>query len=167
MSSQRQQQQQQTEDTGANDLNQLVLASGVVVVLTVVLSLALQAFFQIYLLVAVPIMFVYLALNCPSNESFDAKFHLKRVLSGQELPDDHPNKPRGFLGRALAGVNATLLTQISTGMGYEITYFNGIFATAIKVRVPAANGDFYWVGINRKWYYVFSTEINPTRGKYD
>ncbi|KAL7461145.1 hypothetical protein ACHAXS_001572 [Conticribra weissflogii] len=43
---------------------------------------------------AAPLTGFYLMSTCPTAESFDAKRELKRVLRGDNLPEDHPDKPK-------------------------------------------------------------------------
>ena len=109
---------------------------------------------------ALPLLYLYLASTCPPASSFEAKKELKRVLRGHHLPDHHPDKPKGWLGEAVARINATVATELATGLGYEETVVD--LAGAIRVacvRVPAAKMDFYWVGALHTWYYVYSNEI--------
>ena len=47
-------------------------------------------------LILLPLVYFYGLQTCPTVESFDAKKELKRVLRGHHLPEDHPNKPKGF-----------------------------------------------------------------------
>jgi hypothetical protein len=69
---------------------------------------------SIILLCLLPLLYLYLVQHCPSNASFDAKKELKRVMRGYWLPDDDPNKPRGFLNETLARLNATVTTELGT-----------------------------------------------------
>ena len=46
--------------------------------------------------------------TCPTNETFEAKKELKRVLRGYYKSDADPSKPKNFLEKALAKVNATV-----------------------------------------------------------
>ncbi|KAL7538235.1 hypothetical protein ACHAXR_008383 [Thalassiosira sp. AJA248-18] len=43
---------------------------------------------------AAPAVGFYLFITCPTTESFDGKRELKRVLRGEKLSDDHPDKPK-------------------------------------------------------------------------
>ncbi|KAL7552245.1 hypothetical protein ACHAWF_015473 [Thalassiosira exigua] len=43
---------------------------------------------------AAPAMGFYLFSTCPTSDSFDGKKELKRVLRGEKLPEDHPDKPK-------------------------------------------------------------------------
>lgn len=125
-----------------------------------------SAIFAVYV-VMFPVMYLYAVQTCPSNRSFDAKRELKRVLRGDHLAEDDPNKPRGFFQRAMAKTRATVATELSTGMGYEITMYNMLGAcTLAAVRVPAADTDCFWIGAFGKWRYIGQRQI-PDDGKMD
>mmetsp|Transcript_16122 Transcript_16122/g.21080 ORF Transcript_16122/g.21080 Transcript_16122/m.21080 type:complete len:193 (-) Transcript_16122:187-765(-) len=114
----------------------------------------------VYLLLTCPILFLYMIQVCPSEQSFDVRKELKRVLRGHHLAEDHPDKPKGFLSETLARVTAAITTEIATGLGYEVTMFNLYrVLRVVWVRVPAANKDFYWVGAFSRWTYVYTAEI--------
>jgi hypothetical protein len=124
--------------------------------------LALKVVFQAtaVLLFVLPFLYLYLVQTCPPLSSFDAKKELKRVLRGHHLPDDHPEKPKGFLGQTFARLQATVATELATGLGYEIEVQNLAGAALLAcVRVPAAKKNCYWVGAAHKWWYVCSTEM--------
>ena len=113
----------------------------------------------VYILV-LPLLYFYLLSTCPSEQSFDAKKELKRVLRGHHLPEDHPDKPKGFLGQTLARINASVATELATGLGYEVTLIPlAAAAIVVCVRVPTVRHDFYWIGAAHKWWYVYSTEM--------
>ena len=125
----------------------------------VLLRFVLNAALILYVL-ALPIMYLYLVQNCPSDASFDAKKELKRVMRGHHLPEDHPDKPKGFFSETLARVSAAVTAEVATGLGYEITMIS--MAGAVKVacvRVPAAKMDYYWAGLVGRWYFVYSNEL--------
>lgn len=111
-------------------------------------------------LLALPLLYFYAVQNCPSMESFDAKKELKRVLRGHHLPEDHPNKPKGFLEELAARVTATVTTEIATFPGYEVDMTSLAGAAWIAdVRIPTAKLQCYWIGVFHKWYYITSYEI--------
>jgi len=140
------------------DQQNLDLLQGLVGMLAVVI--VLRALSQMLSLLAFPLVFVYATMTCPSMDSFDAKKELKRVLRGADLAENDPNKPRGFLGKTLAKVTATVTAELATGLGYEetLTPFAGA-ATLATLRVPAANMDLYWIGAFGKWRYLYQQEI--------
>lgn len=121
--------------------------------------LLFSAMFGIYIL-AFPLVYLYLVQKCPNMESFDAKKEIKRVLRGYHLPDDDPNKPKGFLSETIARIGATITTELATGTGYEIQIYPLAGAAHVAaVRVPSAKMDCYWVGAVGRWFYVYSREM--------
>lgn len=115
-------------------------------------------------LLALPLLYFYAVQNCPSMESFDAKKELKRVLRGYHLPEDHPNKPKGFLEELAARVTAAVTTEIATFPGYELEMTSlGGAAWIADVRVPTAKVQCYWIGAFHKWHYITSYEIPERR----
>lgn len=111
-------------------------------------------------LLALPLLYFYAVQNCPSMESFDAKKELKRVLRGHHLPEDDPNKPKGFFEELAARVTATVTAEIATFPGYEVDMTSlGGAAWMAGVRIPTAKVQCYWIGAFHKWYYITSFEI--------
>lgn len=138
---------------------ELLTYAGYLIAGLVILKILFQTMFVLYIL-AFPIAYLYLVQTRPSDQSFDAKQQLKRVLRGQHLPEDHPDKPKGFLGETLARINASVATELATGLGYEVSLTTlASAATVAKVRVPTVNTDFYWLGAASRWTYVYSSEI--------
>jgi len=89
---------------------------------SILLKVVFQAMFYVYI-VALPLVYLYCVQTCPSNESFDAKKEIKRVLRGHHLPENHPDKPKGFLTNALNRLQATVATEVATGLGYEVSLY--------------------------------------------
>mmetsp|Transcript_24101 Transcript_24101/g.37191 ORF Transcript_24101/g.37191 Transcript_24101/m.37191 type:complete len:270 (-) Transcript_24101:975-1784(-) len=144
------------------DNQQLLIYAFFAISAAVGIRLLFEAVFMVYIFVF-PALYFYALQNCPPADSFEAKKELKRVLRGHHLPEDHPDKPKGFLSQTLNRLQATVATEMATFPGYEVTTTN--FAGACigaKVRVPSVNADLYWVGIFGKWRYIFQTEI-PTQ----
>ena len=125
------------------------------------LRVVLNAALVLYIL-ALPALYVYLLNTCPAEASFDAKKELKRVMRGHHLPENHPDKPKGFLSETLARLSASVTAEVATGLlGYEITMIDlAGAAKVVCVRVPAAKMDYYWAGLVGQWYYVYSNEIS-------
>jgi hypothetical protein len=117
------------------------------------------------LVLALPLLYVYAMQTCPTISSFDAKKELKRVLRGQHLPEDHPNKPKGFLEEMAARVAATVTAELATFPGYELEVTNlGGAGWLMDVRVPAAKLQCFWIGAFNKWTYICSFDIpDPPR----
>lgn len=124
-----------------------------------------DAMYVVYIF-AFPAVFVYAIMTCPPIESFDAKKELKRVLRGYHLPENDPNKPKGFIEKAYAKVTASVTTELATGMGYEVTLYPFLGAAIVAaVRVPGANMDCYWIGAFGKWRYLFQQEITKYKAE--
>lgn len=115
-------------------------------------------------LLALPLLYLYAVQTCPSVGSFDAKKELKRVLRGDHLPENDPNKPKGFLEEMAARVTASVTAEIATFPGYEVEMTSlGGAGWIADVRVPTAQSQCYWVGAFNKWYYVTSFKIPERR----
>jgi hypothetical protein len=116
------------------------------------------------LVLALPLLYVYALQTCPASTSFDAKKELKRVLRGQHLPEDHPNKPKGFLEEMAARVAASVTAELATFPGYEMEMTSlGGAGWLADVRVPAAKVQCFWIGAFNKWTYIcsFDTPERP------
>jgi len=112
------------------------------------------------LVLAIPLVYVYGLQTCPYENSFDAKKELKRVLRGQHLPDDHPNKPKGFLEEMAARVAASVTTELATLPGYELQMTNLAGAGWIAdMRIPTAKLQCFWIGVFHRWIYICSFDI--------
>lgn len=117
--------------------------------------------------IIVPIVILYGMSTCPSNESFDAKKELKRVLRGHHLPENHPDKPKDdWFSSTIARVTASVATELATSMGYELSFFN-VFGACnfVTVRVPLANQELYWIGILGKWRYLLKRDLESPEQK--
>lgn len=128
--------------------------------------LAVRALFSaligLYIL-ALPLLYLYMVKTCPDEASFEAKKEIKRVLRGTHLPESHPDKPKGFLGETLARINASVTTELATGLGYEVTMISLAGAAWIsKVKVPAVNLELYWAGAFDRWFYITSTKLETS-----
>ena len=143
----------------------LLQVTGVVFLVLALLKIIFSTLFKLSILL-LPVL-LYASQNVPSNESFDAKKELKRVLRGHHLSEDDPRKPKGWLEETIAKVQASVTTELSTSFGYEIEMTNILnFATLAHTRVPAAKVDCYWIGIFGKWHYLTMRNI-PERQKED
>lgn len=113
--------------------------------------------------IALPLGILFLMQNCPSNESFDAKKELKRVLRGHHLPDSHPEKPKDdWLSQGLARITASVTTELATSLGYELSFFNVFGACSlVTVQVPSIRMELYWFGACGSWYYLYQREVVP------
>lgn len=146
-----------SNNTLTHDQNKQLLQYAVYFLGSIMILRALtQAVFAVSLLF-VPMVYLYALQSCPSENSFDAKKELRRILRGHHLPENHEAKPKGWLNETIARVNAAVTTELATGLGYEVSMrsFGGA-AWLTCVRVPTNKIDFYWIGAFDKWIYVYS-----------
>ncbi|KAL3809673.1 hypothetical protein ACHAXA_004224 [Cyclostephanos tholiformis] len=117
---------------------------------------------------AAPAMGFYLFTTCPTNESFDGKRELKRILRGDQLPKDHPNKPKGFLEKAIAKVSASIEAEaaVFAGCKVEILDVGGVFKIA-SVQHPITKTVFFWLGAVNKWRYITANDFPAQHSKAD
>jgi hypothetical protein len=71
-----------------------IVSIGITLVGGMVATRILTAVSRLATALAAPLAGLYLMSTCPSDESFDGKRELKRVLRGENLPEDHPDKPK-------------------------------------------------------------------------
>lgn len=142
---------------------EIIKYAGYVLAAAVALRIVFSTMYIVYIL-AFPLAFIYLVSTCPAEESFDARRELKRVMRGHHLPEDHPDKPKGFLSEALARITASVTTELATSLGYEVTMI-GLAGAALVVcvRVPTVKMDYYWLGAANNWYYVYSCQVQDTK----
>jgi len=88
-------------------------------------------------------------------ESFDAKKELKRILRKENLPDDHPEKPKGWLGKMASKAIASVAGEAMTAAGYTIKFddFAGVVRIA-EVELDVDKSTLVWVGVVNKWYFL-------------
>jgi len=145
------------------DNQQLLIYAFFAISAAVGIRLIFEAMFMVYIFV-LPALYFYCLQNCPTIESFEPKKELKRVLRGHHLPEDHPDKPKGFLSETFTRLQASVAAEMATFPGYEVTTMNfGGACIGAKVRVPSVNADLYWIGILGKWRYLFQSEIPAER----
>lgn len=139
----------------------LVMYGGVAIVAAIafrILSSAVSSGLLSILLL--PAVYIYLVSTCPSADTFDAKKELKRILRGHHLPENHRDKPHGLVSETLARIQASVVTEIATLPGYEVTTVSLAGACVVAcTRVPSVHRDYYWVGAVDQWWYVCGTEI--------
>eukprot|EP00579_Thalassiosira_antarctica_P000986 CAMPEP_0201869406 /NCGR_PEP_ID=MMETSP0902-20130614/2930_1 /ASSEMBLY_ACC=CAM_ASM_000551 /TAXON_ID=420261 /ORGANISM="Thalassiosira antarctica, Strain CCMP982" /LENGTH=143 /DNA_ID=CAMNT_0048394905 /DNA_START=30 /DNA_END=458 /DNA_ORIENTATION=- len=94
---------------------------------------------------AAPVMGFYLFSTCPTSDSFDGKRELKRVLRGDKLPEDHPDKPKGFFEKTLAKVSAAIEGEAAAlaGCKVEIMDLWGIIKIA-SIQHPITKTAYFW-----------------------
>uniref|UniRef100_A0A7S2EWT4 Uncharacterized protein n=1 Tax=Trieres chinensis TaxID=1514140 RepID=A0A7S2EWT4_TRICV len=119
-------------------------------------------------LAAFPMIYLHAIQTCPNESTFDAKKELKRVMRGENLSENDPNKPKGFWEKTMARAKATVGTELATSLGYEVSFMNfgGAFIVAC-VRVQSLESDCYWVGVHGGWKYIMSRTIPMEEQKAD
>ena len=138
----------------------LLFYGGSAVIGAIIFRFVFQAMYGLYIL-AFPLLYLYLVMNCPTPESFDAKKELKRILRGHHLPENHKDKPKGLLEETLARLQATVTTELATLPGYEVTLVPLAGAVVVaSCRVPSMQLDYYWIGACQQWWFVYA---NPLR----
>lgn len=137
--------------------NKIVLRYGAMIVVASILIRALSSSMVLIYFVGLPLLYIYALQTCPPVSSFDAKKELKRVLRGHHLPEDHPEKPKGFLEELATRVAASVTTELATLPGYEVSMmpFGGA-VILVDLVIPTANTQHYWLGAFGKWHYVYS-----------
>ena len=83
--------------------------------------------------------------TCPTNETFEAKKELKRVLRGYYKSDADPSKPKNFLEKALAKVNATVEAEAAALAGCNVE----IIVSAYELFVGIASCRcYFWIRVS-------------------
>jgi len=116
------------------------------------LSLSLSVLLIPFLIIA--------SMACPDISTFDAKKELKRVLRGQHLPENHPEKPKGWFAETTARVAATVAGELATGLGYEVTHMPLICAIFTTVKLNSLDTECYWIGAFNKWYFIMQRKLD-------
>lgn len=121
---------------------------------------ALAASFTLYMSL-LPILYFYGLQTCPSRASFDTKRELKCVLRGDQLPEDHPDKPKTGFGAFMKGAMATLTSELATLPGYQLEMMS-IWGAAwiVTLTLPTSDLACVWIGCNNKWYYWGSRSLS-------
>jgi hypothetical protein len=92
---------------------------------------------------ALLLLYVYAIQTCPSMSS--SKQQLKRVLRGENLPEDHPDKPKGFFKQMATRVAASVTAELATFPGYEVTLTPFAGATILAVIGSKASGTIIYI----------------------
>ena len=83
-----------SNDESNNSINGDFITIGGTLIVSLIASRILVSISRVATAFAAPLAGLYLMSTCPVDESFDAKRELKRVLRGEKLPADHPDKPK-------------------------------------------------------------------------
>jgi hypothetical protein len=138
----------------------LLLYGGAAIVIAVAIKLILISLGSLVLLIP---LYIYMVSTCPDPATFDAKKELKRILRGYHLPENHPDKPKGFLSETVARVQATIATEVATLPGYTVQTLTVAQAWVwASVRVDAVQLEFYWIGAFDRWWYVRCSSTAPS-----
>ena len=119
--------------------------------------------------IILPILIIYAMANHPTQNSFDAKKELKRVLRGHHLPTGHEQKPKqDWLSQTISRVTASVAAEAATALGYQVEFWNvyGI-VTFVTVDVPVMNMELYWIGVFGGWRYVYKREKAQVQAQQD
>jgi hypothetical protein len=145
-----------------NDNKQLIQYALMAVGAIVAIKTLVQSIMTVLCLIF-PLLYVYMVQTCPQESSFDGKKELRRVLRGHHLPEDHPDKPKGYFTKMAAKVSASVQTQV-TGCQQEMTSYKGAFII-VSMKVPSAKMQCYWIGALGGWKYIYSSELSTSESK--
>ncbi|KAL9188015.1 hypothetical protein ACHAXT_006393 [Thalassiosira profunda] len=151
----------ETDPTAAEQPPRSELATiGVTLLGTFVAARCLAVVSRLATVLAAPAAGLYLFSTCPTNDSFDGKRELKRVLRGDKLPEDHPDKPKGFIEKAMAKAAASLEAEaaVFAGCKVEILDLYGFIKVA-SIQHPITKTAYFWLGAVNKWRYVMAKDI--------
>eukprot|EP00804_Cyclotella_cryptica_P010546 CCRYP_016321-RA/>CCRYP_016321-RA protein AED:0.44 eAED:0.44 QI:185/1/1/1/1/1/3/421/180 len=145
-----------------------IVSIGITLIGSMIATRILATVSRLATAVAAPLAGLYLMTTCPSNDSFDAKRELKRVLRGENLPEDHPDKPKNFLQKTIAKVNATIQAETDAFVGckVEIVDLMGLLKIA-SILSPTSNKYYYWLGAVNKWRYLMTRDVPVQESKRD
>eukprot|EP00584_Thalassiosira_punctigera_P009832 CAMPEP_0172532540 /NCGR_PEP_ID=MMETSP1067-20121228/5557_1 /TAXON_ID=265564 ORGANISM="Thalassiosira punctigera, Strain Tpunct2005C2" /NCGR_SAMPLE_ID=MMETSP1067 /ASSEMBLY_ACC=CAM_ASM_000444 /LENGTH=283 /DNA_ID=CAMNT_0013317071 /DNA_START=71 /DNA_END=919 /DNA_ORIENTATION=+ len=130
--------------------NELLLQYGLMALGALVALKIIFAALNVLSILVLPLLYLYACSNVPSNESFDAKKELKRVMRGAHLPEER--QPQGFFEQGLNRLAASVTAELATSLGYEMSVTDYLGAAKLaSVKVPVAGAEYYWVGIVGKW----------------
>mmetsp|Transcript_14969 Transcript_14969/g.30514 ORF Transcript_14969/g.30514 Transcript_14969/m.30514 type:complete len:160 (-) Transcript_14969:114-593(-) len=129
----------------------------------IVLGLVVPGFLHLVILatLAVGLVLGYLHHTCPSDDSFDAKRELKRVLRGHHLAENDPHKPKGFWKRKMARLGASLQAEIPSAMGQHYVTIHPIatIAKVARIRVQNTQQEYTWIGLAGRWIFYQASDI--------
>eukprot|EP00580_Thalassiosira_gravida_P016651 CAMPEP_0201666904 /NCGR_PEP_ID=MMETSP0494-20130426/10614_1 /ASSEMBLY_ACC=CAM_ASM_000839 /TAXON_ID=420259 /ORGANISM="Thalassiosira gravida, Strain GMp14c1" /LENGTH=170 /DNA_ID=CAMNT_0048146463 /DNA_START=27 /DNA_END=539 /DNA_ORIENTATION=+ len=133
---------------------------GMSIVGTFVAARCLAVISRLATFFAAPALGFYLFTTCPTNETFDGKKELKRVLRGDKLPEDDPNKPKGFFQKTMAKVSASIEAEAAAlaGCKVEIMDLYGLVKVA-SIQHPMTKTAYFWLGAVNKWRFVMAKDF--------
>jgi len=82
------------------------------------------------------------------------------------LPEDHPNKPKGFFEKMAAKVSASIEAEAAAlaGCKVEIVDLYGIVKMA-SITHPITNTRYFWLGAVNKWRYIMAKDFPSGHSK--
>ena len=141
---------------GAGISPRFLMQAGGCFVSILLLSILLSGspFIIFLVIVVVTLVFALMHRDCPSDDSFDSKRQLKRVLRGHHLADDDPGKPKGFVGQNWRRLQASIATELPSVMGQHHVTIQPIGTIAKVARVRVQQKEYTWMGVMGRWLYV-------------
>ena len=133
--------------------NEVLLQYGLMAFGALVLLKIIFTALNIVSILLLPLLYLYACSQCPTNETFDAKKELKRVMRGAHLPSEH--QPKGFFEQGFNRLAASVTAELATSLGYEISVTDCFGAGRLAcVTVPVAGYEYYWMGIFGELIYI-------------
>jgi hypothetical protein len=143
--------------------NQPLIQYGLMAIGGAVAIRMLLSMLSSFAILLLPLLYFYLVSSCPKASSFDGKKELKRVLRGKHLPESHAEKPKSSFEKLAAKVTASVTTELATLPGYDLEmtpFFKSNPAVILSIMtVPTISAQYYWVGANGKWFFLFAREV--------
>ena len=126
--------------------NELIIQYGLMTLGALLVLKIISSAINLLTILLIPVLYLYASANCPSNDTFDAKKELKRVMRGAHLPKEQ--QPKGFFEQKLNRFAASVTTELATSLGYEIRMTDCLGAAKMAaVKVPVASAEYYWLGV--------------------
>lgn len=81
-----------------------------------------------------------------------------------QLPDDHPEKPKGFFEKTLKKVTATIEAETAAlaGCRVEIIDLYGL-ARVATIQHPLTKANYYWFGALSKWRFIMCRDVQHAK----
>ena len=81
-----------------------------------------------------------------------------------QLPDDHPEKPKGFFEKTLKKVTATIEAETAAlaGCRVEIIDLYGL-ARVATIQHPLTKANYFWFGALSKWRFIMCRDVQHAK----
>lgn len=122
--------------------NELLIQYGLMALGALLILKIISSAINFLSIILIPVAYFYASANCPSNESFDAKKELKRVMRGAHLPKEH--QPKGFFEQGFNRLAASVTTELATSLGYITDFAGAAKMAAVKVPVVSQAKPALW-----------------------